>query len=80
VQLGFGAPEDWCPEEQDEIDATRELYGILKEIVQRGQQVEVLDCWSGDEEEAALALDVSLTEVPVEHFRLFEGHLFTLKP
>lgn len=80
VELGFCAPEDWCPEEQDQIDATRELYGILKEIVQRGHHVEVLDCWSGDEEENAIARDVSLTEVPVDRFRLFEGHLFTLRP
>jgi hypothetical protein len=80
VQLGFGAPEDWCPEEQDQIDATRELYGILKEIVQRGQQVEVLDCWIGDEEKEATVIGVSLAEVPVDHFRLFEGYLFALEP
>jgi hypothetical protein len=80
VDLGFGAAEDWLPEEHDEIDATHQLYEILKDIVQRGHQVEVLDCWSGDEDKDAVAVDVSLTEVPVDHFRLFEGHMFTLKP
>ena len=80
VDLGFGAPEDWFPEEQDDIDATHQLYDILREIVHRGHHVEVLDCWSGDEEDDAVPLDVSLAEVPVDHFRLFEGHVFTLKP
>lgn len=80
VDLGFGAPEDWFPEEQDEIDATHQLYELLTEIVQRGHQVEVLDCWSGDEDKDAVALDVSLKEVPVDHFRLFEGYVFNLKP
>jgi hypothetical protein len=80
VDLGFGAPEGWFPEEQDEIDATQHLYGILKEIVQRGHQVELLDCWSGAEDKNAVPLDVSFTEVPVDHFRLFEGYVFNLKP
>ena len=80
ASLGFGAPEDWFPEEQDRTDATHELYGVLKEIVQRGYQVELLDCWSGDEDRDAVALNVSLTEVGADQFRLFEGHVFTLKP
>jgi hypothetical protein len=80
VGIGFGVPEDWFPEEQDEIDATRQLYDILKVIVQRGHQVELLDCWSGEEQEDAVTIDVSLKKVPVQYFRLFEGHVFNLKP
>jgi len=80
VELGFGEPEDWFPEEQDEIDATHELYGILKDVVERGHGVELLDCWSGDEEKEAESIEVSLAEVPSGHFRLFEGYLFKLKP
>ncbi len=80
VELGFGTPEDWYPEKPDEINATRELYEILKDIVKRSHRVEVLDCWSGEEAQAAEHLDVSLAQVPVDHFRLFEGYLFNLKP
>lgn len=79
VELGFGPPEDWCPEEEDAIAATLRLYGILSEIVRRGHQVDLLDCWSGDEDQAPVPLDVSLSEVPATHFRLFEGRLFTLR-
>ncbi len=80
VELGFGEPEGWCPEEAEPIDATKRLYEILKAIVERGHHVEVLDCWSGTEDVDPVPLDVSLSQVPAEHFRLFEGHLFTLKP
>ena len=80
VGLGFGAPEDWFPEEQDSIDATHQLYEILQELVLRGHRVELLDCWSGDENEGAEPLDVSLSQISRERFRLFEGHLFALKP
>lgn len=80
VGLGFGAPEDWFPEEQDRIDATHQLYEILQYIVLRGHEVELLDCWSGDEDRDAEPLDVPLSQISLEQFRLFEGHVFTLKP
>ena len=80
VELGFGAREDWYPEEEDELVATRELYETLRDLVQRGHHVELLDCWSGEEGDAPIPLEVSVSEVPVDHFRLFEGYLFTLKP
>jgi hypothetical protein len=79
VEIGFGEPQDWFPEEAEAIDATKRLYAILKDIVQRGCQVELLDSWSGDEDKDALPLDVSLSVVPADHFRMFEGHLFTLR-
>ena len=80
VDLGFGEPEDWFPETPDDIDATKRLYEILKEMVRRGHQVEILDWWSGDEDKDAVPLDVSLSQIPADHFRLFEEHVFTLKP
>lgn len=80
VELGFGQPESWYPEETDGIDATRLLYAILNDLVQRGCRVDLLDCWSGDENENPMPLDVSLSRVPADHFRMFEGRLFNLTP
>lgn len=77
---GFRAPEDWLPEKQDEIEATHQLYATLRGIVQRGYQVQLLDCLDGDEDRGAQSLDVSVTEVSADHFRLFEGRVFNLKP
>ena len=49
-------------------------------MVERGHLVEVLDCWNGDEDTEAVPLEVSLSQVPADSFRLFEGYLFTLRP
>jgi len=80
VELGFGEPEEWYPEEADNIEATRRLYDILKSMVQRGFQVEVLDCWSGDEDKDVLRMDASLSRISRDQFRMFEGYLFTVTP
>ncbi|MFB3855084.1 MAG: hypothetical protein ACE148_14845 [Vicinamibacterales bacterium] len=80
MALGFGEPEDWCPEEEEPLAATRRLYDILKELVQSGHQIELVDCWSGDEDVEPVRLDVSVSEVPATHFRLFEGYVFSLRP
>lgn len=80
IDLSFSEPHDWFPEEADGIDATNRLYAILTNMVQRGCPVDLLDCWSSDEEEVAVSLDISIREVPANHFRMSEGHLFNLKP
>jgi hypothetical protein len=76
LELGFGPKQDWYPEGEQEIDATKRLYNILKDIVQRGFQVELLNCWYGEEDSDAVKLHVSLSRIPADHFRLFEGYLF----
>jgi hypothetical protein len=52
----------------------------LNDLIQRGCRVDLLDCWSGDENKDVVALDVSLAQVPADRFRMFEGHLFNLTP
>lgn len=79
VQLGFSEPVDWYPEEQDEVDATRELHKTLSEILSAGHQVDVLDRWEGAQPDDITTLDVSLDEVPERAFRMFEDHRFRLK-
>jgi hypothetical protein len=79
-QLGFDEPQDWFPEESDGIDATQQLYDVLKSIVERGFHVSLLDCWSGDEDSEATTMEVSLSGIPCKRFRMMEGRLFKLKP
>jgi hypothetical protein len=70
---------DWSPEEQDEIDATRELYVTLTSLLSSGNQIDLLDQWNGAQPADITTLDVSLGEVPEKAFRLFENHKFRLK-
>jgi hypothetical protein len=79
VELGFGHPEDWFPEEEEGIEATGLLYDIIATMIGHGCHVQLLDCWSGDEQNEAIAVNVRLSEVTKEAFRFFEGHIFEIK-
>ena len=78
IELGFGESVDWYPEEQDEIDATRQLYVTLTFLLSSGYQVDLLSLWHGTQPTDITTLDVSLGEVLEEAFRLFENHKFRL--
>lgn len=78
IELGFGEPVDWYPEEQDEIDATRELYATLTSLLSSGYQVDLLDRWHDAQSVNITTLDVSLSDVPEKAFRMFENHKFRL--
>jgi hypothetical protein len=79
VALGFSEPEDWYKEEKDELDATRELYRVLNDILVSGYKIDLVDRWEGAEPEDITTLDVSLDEVTESAFRMFEDHKFRLK-
>jgi hypothetical protein len=79
IELGFSEPVDWYKEEEDEINATRELYSTLDVLLSSGQQVDILDRWQGIRPEKIVVLDVSLDVVGEKTFRLFENHKFRLK-
>lgn len=78
VDLGFGGPEVWYPEEQDEIDATLQLYSVLTSLLSSQHKVDLVDRWEGTQPDAVSTLDVSLNEVSKESFRMFEDHKFKL--
>ena len=78
VELGFGAPEDWYPEEDDEINATLQLYRVLESLLVSGHQLDLLALWEGAEPKDVTTLNVSLSDVPAEAFRMFENHRFRL--
>ncbi|NOT56370.1 MAG: hypothetical protein HOP18_17365 [Deltaproteobacteria bacterium] len=79
TELGFGEPVEWYPEEQDELEATRELYATLTSLLSSGYQVNLLDRWYGAQPTDITTLNVSLGDVPANAFRLFENHKFRLQ-
>ena len=76
----FQGPQDWLPEEPDAIAGTKQLYAVLAEILRCDGQVDLADVSIGEEIPLLQPLEVSLSEVSADRFRLFEGHLFTLRP
>jgi len=79
VELGFGEPLDWYPEEEGDIVATAELYKVIFRLVSEGNQVDCLDFWEGMERGEIKTMSVDFTTVPEKAFRFFENHHFVFE-
>ncbi|MDZ4860115.1 MAG: hypothetical protein SGI88_14145 [Candidatus Hydrogenedentes bacterium] len=77
--LGFGAPEDWFEEEDDDIAATKELYTVIKTLMSSGHKVDCVDTWEGVCPTQINFLEIQLADVPADAFRLFENYRFTFQ-
>lgn len=75
----FGDPEDWCPEEDDKVEATRMLYRTIECLLSLGRRVELLNSWNGEDADRIRDLEVCLDQVPITAFRLFEGYRFRFR-
>ncbi len=79
IDLGFSDPVDWHKEEKDDIAATQELYSIFFKVLSSGYHIDLIDSWQGAQPIDIKVLDVSLSDVSLTAFRLFENHKFKLK-
>ncbi len=87
--LGNGDAEFLTPEE-DELNAnndddeyiedTAAVYDLLTRLSNEGHKVDLLDSWNGDDLHRIKTVEVSLSHVPREAFRFFEGYRFEIKP
>jgi len=78
--LGFAEPEEWFEESPEQIEGTRQIYRMIHAILKQGWSVELADFWYDSDATEAIKLEVSLSKVSEAQFRLFESHLFTIKP
>ena len=76
TELGFGAPKDWYPEEQVDVDATQQLYDVILTLLASRHRGDCIDIWQNPEPKYIKTLPVSLDAVPKEAFRLFENYRF----
>ena len=78
VSLGFGEPEDWYPEEPENIEATLKVIAIIRTLVGQGANVECIDAWchTRDSPRVTTTIDVNLAGVADGAFRFFEDHRF----
>ncbi|MFI5387579.1 MAG: hypothetical protein ACHQ50_15835 [Fimbriimonadales bacterium] len=78
--FGFGPPVDWYPEDEDDVESTHAVYEVFARVVNSGHQVDVVDMWSDMMPQYVDPMEVSLSQVPAESFRFFDGKRFILRP
>jgi hypothetical protein len=76
TEPGFGAPEDWYPEGQVDLDATQQLYDLILSLLASDHRLDCIDIWAGAQPKDIKTLPVSLDAVPRQAFRLFENYRF----
>lgn len=77
-ELGFSEPVDWYEESEKEIEATQQLYDVLKQELDRGWQIEIVDKWPPIEPNKIKEMNVSFSKINRNQFRLIENYKFTL--
>lgn len=77
--LGFGEPEDWYPEDKEDLEATKKLYRVILKLIAEGYKVECVDAWEGVKPEQIKTMDVEIDNISEKEFRLFENYLFKFK-
>jgi hypothetical protein len=76
IELGFDVPQDWCPEDPDNIEATKQFYDVVAELVGLGRLVDCMSWWVRTPEDNVIRMNVDLASVSRDHFRFFENHHF----
>lgn len=76
-ELGFNAPEEWFPEEPEDLEATAQFIAVVRALFAAGQQVDCVDAWSQTGAAQIKSLDVSISAVQDSEFRFFENHRFS---
>ncbi|MFZ6870934.1 hypothetical protein ACO0LF_02585 [Undibacterium sp. Di27W] len=80
IELGFGEPEAWFHEENNAIEASRQIAARIRALIQQGASVDCVDAWAHGQGEAATLIDdiqVNLSEVSDTAFRFFEDYRFS---
>jgi hypothetical protein len=78
-ERGFGPPEEWCPEEPDQIEATAGFYLVVRGLLDEGYAVDCVDAWNGTAASGIRLRTVTLADAGERGFRFFENHHFVFR-
>jgi hypothetical protein len=77
----FGAPEEWCEEDPEDVEATGAFYDFVAKLVRAGHQVDTVTVWTSDGPfDTIWTREVSLSDVSREAFRFIENYRFRYVP
>lgn len=74
--MRFGPPEDWSPEDDEDVESTQAVYDVFARILREGHELDVLDVWANTPVDSVSTIEVRLSQVPRESFRFFDGTRF----
>lgn len=76
LDLGFCEPNDWFKEDDDQIKATFLFLNIVRNLINKGNQVDCIDVWYDADSEDIVKKIVNLQDIKAGEFRFFENHYF----
>ncbi len=76
--LGFSESVDWYKEETEEIEATKQLYDILKKELDKGKAIEIVDKWTQTDSRDIKEMEVSFSDISRNQFRFIENYKYIL--
>ncbi len=71
---GFDAPQDWCPEDADAIQATGQFYDVVAGLIGRGKQVDCVSWWVDAPPIEIVSMNVDMAAVSKGTFLFLENH------
>jgi hypothetical protein len=72
----FDEPYDWCPEDDDDIEATAEFYRMIKHLLVSGHQVDTVCILNDPSVDAMTSIEVDLSLVSESSFKFFDNYHF----
>ncbi len=75
IDSGFGVPENWCPEEAEDLESTLEFIQTIRNLLNSGAKVDCIDVWDSQDGSGILSgvVDVDLSSIKDEEFRFYEN-------
>lgn len=79
--MGFGVPEDWQEEDDEDIAATKEFYLMVKDLNKQGIKVDSFDLFDHNEGKTNSLgkMEINTSHLDAEAFRFFEQMVFDYK-
>jgi len=75
-ELGFNTPEEWFPEESEDLDASAEFFAVVRKLIGGGHKVDCVDSWTQTGCGLIRRMEVSTSTLRDGEFRFFENHHF----
>lgn len=74
----FAPIAEWRQEDEDDVESTIQIYDVFWRLFLEGHHLDIVDVWSGTPPEEVDSIDVDLSEVFRENFRIFENRRFAV--